>query len=254
MPCPYLEGRQERLIFARLDGMQPAALHNVLAHAGFRRSHNIVYRPDCETCSACVPVRVRARHFRPTRSQRRVIARNRDLTASVVPAKATPLHFRQFARYQASRHADGSMAEMDFDEYVAMVENTPVQTMLIEYRTADGVLCGVGLTDHLKDGLSMVYSFFEPSQHRRSLGTYIILDHIRRAASMGLDYVYLGYWIGDSGKMSYKTRFRPLEMLGRSGWRNFDAAGDHATPRIEAEADAESESGEPESWRAWRFD
>jgi arginine-tRNA-protein transferase len=254
MPCPYLEGRQERLIFARLDGMQPAALHNVLAHAGFRRSHNIVYRPDCESCSACVPVRIRAKDFRATRSQRRVIAKNKELAASIVPAKASPDHFRQFARYQASRHADGSMADMDFDEYAAMVENTPVQTMLVEYRDAAGVLCGVGLTDHLKDGLSMVYSFFEPGQQRRSLGTFIILDHIRRAAAMGLDYVYLGYWIGESAKMSYKARFRPVEMLDRSGWRTFDPAGDHVQSRIEAEPDSEDEIAESANWRAWRFD
>lgn len=252
MPCPYLEGRQERLIFARLDGMHSAALHNVLAHAGFRRSHNIVYRPDCEGCSACVPVRLRAREFQPTRSQRRVLARNNELTASTGPAIASPDHFRQFERYQASRHADGSMADMDFDEYSAMVENTPVETMLVEYRDPDGVLCGVALTDHLKDGLSMVYSFFEPDQHRRSLGTFMILDHIRRAAQLGLDHVYLGYWISDCSKMSYKTRFRPLEMLDRSGWQTFDPAGDHAPPQIEAEPlDDITESA---NWRAWRFD
>lgn len=254
MPCPYLKGRQERLIFARLDGMQPAALHNVLAHAGFRRSHNIVYRPDCEDCSACVPVRVRARDFQPTRSQRRVIARNKGLTASIIPASASAEHFQQFVRYQASRHADGSMADMDFDEYAAMVEDTPVETMLVEYRDAEGALCGVGLTDRLKDGLSMVYSFFEPDHGRRSLGTFMILDHLRLSASLGLDYVYLGYWVGECSKMSYKTRFNPLEMLHRSGWQTFDAEADHFAPQIEAETDTEDDAAEAGNWRAWRFD
>ena len=254
MPCPYLEDRQERLVFARLDGRQPAALHNVLAHAGFRRSHNIVYRPDCENCSACVPVRLRARDFRPTRSQRRVIAKNVELSASIVPAEAAADHFRQFTRYQASRHAEGSMSDMDFDEYAAMVENTPVETMLVEYRDVHGRLCGVCLTDRLKDGLSMVYSFFEPDHHRKSLGTFMILDHIRLTASMGFDYVYLGYWISECSKMSYKTRFRPLEMLDRSGWRTFDPAGDHGQPQIGAEPDAEDLTVEAGNWRTWRFD
>ncbi len=254
MPCPYLEQRQERLIFTRLDGPQPAALHNVLAHAGFRRSHNIVYRPDCDGCSACVPVRVRARDFRPTRSQRRVIARNRHLSVSVEPAVAITEHYQQFARYQASRHAEGSMAEMDFEEYRAMIENTPVGTTLSEYRDASGKLWGVGLTDRLKDGLSMVYSFFEPDRHRLSLGTFIILDHLRLAAGMGLDYVYLGYWIGECSKMSYKTRFRPLEMLGRSGWRIFEPDAEPGTFRVDAQPEAADGTDEKQNWRALRFD
>jgi arginine-tRNA-protein transferase len=219
MRCPYLADHQERLIFAHLRGEQADSLHNVLAQAGFRRSHNIVYRPDCDSCSACVPVRVRVRDFAPSRAFRRVLGRNANVQSVMLPPLASPKHFRQFTAYQESRHHDGSMAHMDFEEYRAMVEDTPVETMLIEYRDADQAAFGVALTDRLRDGLSMVYSFFSPERAERSPGTYMILDHIRRARQLGLPHVYLGYWIADCEKMAYKARFRPVEELTKTGWR-----------------------------------
>jgi len=219
MRCPYLEGRQEQLVFTHLRGDNADYLHSVLAQAGFRRSHNIVYRPDCDGCAACIPVRVRAMDFAPGRSLRRVLRRNAELQASTVAPVATAEQYELFARYQSSRHENGSMAQMDFGEYRSMVEDTPVDTLLIEYREPDSVLCGVALTDRLRDGLSMVYSFFEPETATRSPGTFIILDHIARARALALPYVYLGYWIADCEKMAYKCRFAPLEILGRNGWR-----------------------------------
>ena len=219
IPCPYIDGRQEQLIFTRLGGPHCDALHDVLAGAGFRRSHGIVYRPECEGCAACVPVRVRAGEFKMSRSLRRIANRNNGVSAAIVDSTATAEHFDLFARYQASRHGEGSMADMDFDDYQAMVEHSPVDTILIEYRDPDGSLFGAALTDRLKDGLSMVYSFFDPDKLARSPGTYIIVDHVRLTLSLGLRYVYLGYWIAESTKMAYKMRFRPIEILDRSGWR-----------------------------------
>lgn len=219
MRCPYLEGRQEQLVFTHLRGDNADHLHSVLAQAGFRRSHNIVYRPDCDGCAACIPVRVRAMDFAPRRPFRRVLKRNASLSAGIAAPIATAEQYELFARYQASRHENGSMSHMDFAEYRSMIEDTPVDTMLIEYREPDSVLYGVALTDRLRDGLSMVYSFFEPDAEERSPGTYIILDHIGRARAMALPYVYLGYWIADCEKMAYKRRFAPLEILGRTGWR-----------------------------------
>ncbi len=219
MPCPYLVGRQEQLIFTRLEGVHRDALHDVLAGAGFRRSHGIVYRPECDGCAACVPVRVRAGDFTMSRSIRRIAGRNRGVSSAVADSTATAEHYDLFARYQDSRHGNGSMASMDFEDYRAMVEHSPVETILVEYRDQDGTLFGAALTDRLKDGLSMVYSFFDPDHRSRSPGTYIIVDHIGLTLSLGLGYVYLGYWIAGSPKMAYKKRFRPLEVLGRSGWR-----------------------------------
>ena len=232
MPCPYLDGRQEQLVFTRLDGAHGDALHNVLADAGFRRSHSIVYRPDCEGCVACVPVRVRAGEFRMSRSIRRIGARNKGVLSAVVDSTATADHFDLFARYQDSRHGDGTMASMDFEDYRAMVEHSPVETILVEYRDSDGALLGVALTDRLTDGLSMVYSFFDPDKLDRSPGTFIIVDHVRLTRLLGLRYVYLGYWIAGSAKMAYKKRFQPLELLGRSGWHlaEPDPAGNGGDP------------------------
>jgi len=221
MQCPYLQDQDEQLVFTHLKPGTADPLHNVLAQAGFRRSHNILYRPDCPTCNACVPVRVPAREFAPSRSQKRVKSMNRGLTGTVRETTATSEQYTLFTQYQDSRHGDGSMAAMEFADYQAMVEDSPVQTFVIEYHDAGGALVACALSDRLGDGLSMVYSFFDPALGRYSLGTYMILDHIARAPGLGLPYVYLGYWIGASEKMAYKERFGPLEALGRGGWQPF---------------------------------
>jgi leucyl-tRNA---protein transferase len=218
MQCPYLADQGEQLVFTHLSAEGADSLHGVLAQAGFRRSHNILYRPDCPTCNACVPVRVSAANFTPSRSQRRVLATNTDAPGAIIEPIATAEQYDLFSRYQTSRHGDGSMAKMDFDDYQAMVEDSPVKTLVIEYRTPDDSLVACALSDRLIDGLSMVYSFFDPEAARRGLGTFMILDHIRRATALGLDHVYLGYWIAEAPKMAYKTNFRPLETLGRNGW------------------------------------
>ncbi len=226
--CPYLDGLLERKVFTHLVGDRASALNDILTQGGFRRSQNIAYRPACENCRACVSVRVVVDEFVRTRSFRRVDAANADLIGADVPLESTSEQYALFRDYLDARHADGGMADMTAKDYAMMVEDTYVETALVEYRprgidsgitgVGDGPLLGVALTDRLSDGLSMVYSFFAIDRPERSLGTYMILDHIRRARRMGLPYVYLGYWVRGSAKMAYKARFQPQEMLTAQGW------------------------------------
>jgi arginyl-tRNA--protein-N-Asp/Glu arginylyltransferase len=227
-PCPYLAGREERKVFTHLVGERAPELNDLLTHGGFRRSQSIAYRPACETCRACVSVRVVADDFRPTRSMRRVLERNGDLVAEMRVPVPTSEQYSVFRGYLDSRHRDGGMADMTVLDYAMMVEDSHVETRIVEYRRrgpdsrltgrGNGPLLGVALTDVLSDGLSMVYSFFDPDAGARSLGTFIILDHIARARRLGLAYVYLGYWVKDSKKMDYKGRFLPQERLMADGW------------------------------------
>jgi arginine-tRNA-protein transferase len=222
-PCPYLPGRVERKVFARLTGSLAQSLNEALTHSGFRRSQMIAYRPACDGCSACVSVRIVVKDFQPSRGQKRIARRNDHVTRHRVTAEATREQFALLRAYLDSRHPGGGMSDMGLFDYVAMVEETPVDTHIVEYRSrgengADGPLLSCALTDVLRDGLSMVYSFFHPGEIARSLGTHMILDHIEAARARGLSYVYLGYWIRGSDKMDYKSRFRPLEALGPEGW------------------------------------
>ena len=217
-PCPYLPGKTERKVFARLGGNLAQPLSEALTHSGFRRSQSIAYRPACEGCSACVSVRIRTDRFEASRSQKRILRRGRDLLRAEVAAEATREQFALLRTYLDSRHPGGGMSDMGLFDYVAMVEETPVATHIVEYRGADGALLACALTDRLKDGLSMVYSFFHPGEDGRSLGTYMILDHVMAARARSLPYVYLGYWVRGSEKMDYKVRFQPLEALGPNGW------------------------------------
>lgn len=221
-PCPYLPNRVERKGFTHLTQDNPDALHNQLSQAGFRRSQGVAYRPACPTCNACRSVRVDASAFQPSRNQRRIVRTNIDLVREPVQAKATREQYRLLKAYLGSRHEGGGMSDMGFREYCAMVNESPVQTLLFEYRLgrADNApLVAVSLTDVMRDGFSMVYTFFDPAQRRRSLGTYLILDHILHAAELSLPHVYLGYWIKGSAKMDYKRRFTPLEVLDGGRWR-----------------------------------
>jgi arginine-tRNA-protein transferase len=217
-PCPYLPGRIERKVFARLSGSLAQPLNEALTHSGFRRSQMIAYRPACDGCSACVSVRVVANGFAPSRGQRRTLKRNADLMRSEVPAEATREQFALLRTYLDARHPGGGMSDMGLFDYVAMVEETPVETHIVEYRNTAGLLMAAALTDKLRDGLSMVYSFFHPGEEDRSLGTFMIHDHIARAREQDLPYVYLGYWVQGSEKMDYKIRFSPLEALTPNGW------------------------------------
>lgn len=218
-PCPYLAGRTERKLLTDISGTGAQQIYETLTAAGFRRSHRFAYRPACGRCDACTPVRVVVAGFTPGRSLRRILRANADLTARFVPAKATDEQFALFRRYIASRHGDGEMAGMTEQEYRDMVESSDIDTRLAEYRDGSGTLLAVCLLDWLSDGPSAVYSFFEPGESRRSLGTYVVLALIDAAAKAALPHVYLGYWVDHSRKMAYKTRFHPLEGLGPDGWR-----------------------------------
>jgi arginyl-tRNA--protein-N-Asp/Glu arginylyltransferase len=252
-PCPYLPGQEERKVFTHLVGERAPELNNLLTHGGFRRSQSIAYRPACERCRACVSVRVIADEFRPTRNMRRALDRNADLVGEMRVPVPTSEQYGVFRAYLDARHGDGGMADMTVLDYAMMVEDSHVHTRLIEYRRSpepahrrgpggaasgphrgphkgvasgavhgEGELLAVALTDVLKDGLSMVYSFYEPDHVGRSLGTFMILDHIARARRMGLAYVYLGYWVRGSRKMDYKGRFLPQQRLAPEGWQRVE--------------------------------
>jgi arginyl-tRNA--protein-N-Asp/Glu arginylyltransferase len=232
-PCPYLPGQEERKVFTHLVGERAAELNDLLTHGGFRRSQSIAYRPACETCRACISVRVVAEDFRPTRSMRRNLERNSDLVGEMRVAVPTSEQYSVFRSYLDARHRDGGMADMTVLDYAMMVEDSHVETRMVEYRRrgpdstingrGTGKLLAVALTDVLSDGLSMVYSCFDSEEASRSLGTFMILDHIARCRRMGLLYVYLGYWVQGSRKMDYKGRFLPQERLTPDGWKLVEA-------------------------------
>jgi len=221
LPCPYLDGRNERRVVTELTGRDAKAQNNALTRAGYRRSHSIVYAPACPDCDACRAVRINVGGFHWTKSWRRVINQNRSLEVIITSAKATDEQYELFSRYQDSRHAGGDMANMDVSDYRSLVEDTCVDTFVSEFRTPGGELAAVCLADQLDDGLSAVYSFFDHDLTRNSLGSYMILWLVRQAEMRGLDYVYLGFWIPDCEKMSYKARFQPLETYTPSGWKSF---------------------------------
>jgi arginyl-tRNA--protein-N-Asp/Glu arginylyltransferase len=226
-PCPYLEGQFERKVFTHLVGDKASELNDLLTQGGFRRSQNIAYRPACENCRACVSVRILAEEFSPSRNMQKIIQRNDDLIGTAVRAEPTTEQYSLFRDYLDARHRNGGMSDMTVLDYAMMIEDTHVDTKIIEYRkrTADSFFTGrgsrlmaVSLVDRMSDGYSMVYSFFDPEESNRSLGTYMILDHIRRVRQAGLPHVYLGYWVNGSRKMEYKIRFLPQEQLGPRGW------------------------------------
>ncbi len=222
-PCPYLPGREERKVFAHLPLADGAAVNDALTQIGFRRSQNIAYRPACEACEACVSARIPVAGYPFSRSERRVLDRTGDLSRHLVEAEATMEQFDLLRRYLLARHAEGGMADMTWPDYVAMVEDTTARTHLIEYRAPSddrgpGDLVACVLVDVLSDGLSLVYSFYEPTLSKRSLGSFIILDHVLQAQMAELPYVYLGYWVRGSSKMDYKVRFNPVEVLRPDGW------------------------------------
>ncbi|MQY42951.1 arginyltransferase [Epibacterium sp. SM1969] len=222
-PCPYLNGRMERKLFTALQGDGVEQLNNSLSLQGFRRSQNVLYRPSCSDCSACMSARINVAKFKPSRSQKRTLKRNSHLIRRATSPWATEDQFDLFRRYLDGRHADGGMADMDVFEYAAMIEETPVRSRVIEYLNEQtNALTAVSLTDVLEDGLSMVYSFYEPSLMSDSLGTFMILDHVDIARDAGLPYIYLGYWVPGSEKMGYKAKFSGLEIYNQGEWRPLD--------------------------------
>lgn len=225
-PCPYLPGQEERKVFTRLSGDDPAHLNDTLADMGFRRSQNIAYRPACVGCNACQSARIPAARFAPGKTLRRIQNRNRHVQLDAADSHATLEQYNLLRRYLTARHADGGMANMTAYDYRMMVEESPLTTYVLEFRDPEprdpdrgGKLIAASITDIVGDGLSMVYSFFDPDYDQRSLGNYMVLRHVQLAREMGLGYVYLGYWIKDCRKMAYKARFKPVELLGADGWR-----------------------------------
>lgn len=222
-PCPYLPGREERNIAAELAGPDAQDIYDDAVRAGFRRSHDIVYRPACPGCEACVPVRIDARVFRPHGTLARTSRRNAGLTVTTGAPQAGSEHYALFTRYQAARHAGGGMDGMGRREFEGLMLSSPVSTFAAEFRDTHGALAGVMLADRVSDGLSAVYSFYDPDRPRDGLGTYMVIWLTEHARTLGLDYLYLGYWIARSPKMAYKARFRPLEALHpNDGWIPFE--------------------------------
>ena len=258
-PCPYLPGKTERKVFTELKSPHAEQLNDALGRIGFRRSQTVAYRPSCIDCRACVSVRVVASEFRPSATQRKLLRRNSDLLTAECRPWATSEQFDLLQRYLAKRHPGGGMAAMDEVDYADMVEHTSVSSYVIEYREPGedgrpGRLVAACLTDRQGDGLSMIYSFYDPEHaDRTGLGNYVILDHIRRAANAGLPYVYLGYWVQGSRSMQYKVRFRPLEQLGQTGWKRLSdqeqsgliTAAAEAQRNETAEVDGSGKDGTP---------
>ena len=224
MPCPYIDGLMERKLFTHMTGDKADEINNNLTHAGFRRSQTIAYRPACDECAACRSVRVRVEDFTASKNLRRIVNRNQDLRVQVQPPQSTREQYELLHCYLDHRHSEGGMADMTPQDYMTMVEETAVSTRMIEYRTTDNQLVACLLRDTMYDGYSMVYSFFDTDLLARSLGSYIILQQIQAAQDNALAYIYLGYLIESCTKMSYKKRFKPLEILGKDGWEAYQDA------------------------------
>ena len=220
-PCPYLPGRQERKLFTTLRGAEARDVNDQLSLRGFRRSQSVAYRPACADCGACLSIRVPVEDYVPTASQKRIMRRNKDLERRACAPWATEEQYDLFRTYLSDRHSDGGMADMDVCEFASMIEETTVKSRIIEYHDptlGEDSLIASCLTDIMGDGMSMVYSFFNPAHARRSLGLFMILDHIALAREAGLPHIYLGYWVPGSRKMDYKARFAPFEYFRSGIW------------------------------------
>ena len=236
LPCPYLPDRVERRVVTELAGRHAGSLHDQLSRAGFRRSHRIAYAPACPGCTECRAVRIVADAFTFSRSQRRVWKLNADIVAREPPLAASKEQYRVFSAYVSWRHGDSDMARMDFLDYRSLVEDSPVDTVLVEFRDAGRRLVAGCLMDRLDDGLSAVYSFFDPALRRRSLGIYMVLWLAEQAKLQGRPHVYLGFWIANCAKMSYKAAFRPLEVYSPQGWHLLGPGGEKICQVSEIEA------------------
>ncbi|MBS1030946.1 arginyltransferase [Gluconobacter cerinus] len=222
-PCPYLPDRMERKVLTDLSGPNASALHDRLSQAGFRRSHTIAYAPVCIDCRACKPLRLPVGLFTPSRAQKRVWKHHENTNAVIIPPVPTQEQFALFHAYQESRHTDGDMAHMSWQDYVELISNTPVETVVVEFRTPEGQLVCVSLVDIMSDGLSAVYTFYDTSSPTASWGTYSILTLINLTKRRGSLHLYLGYYVPGSRKMAYKATFRPAETFQGGHWETLAA-------------------------------
>jgi arginine-tRNA-protein transferase len=219
--CSYLPGRTARSQVAAPAGLIDTVTYSELVRLGFRRSGQHVYRPRCDACRACMPMRVRVHDHAPSRSQRRCLKRNADVTMRLRPLQYDEAHYRLYRRYQAARHAGGGMDQDDREQFRGFLLQSRVDSALAEF-TLDGEVVMVALIDRLLDGLSAVYTFYEPGLERRGLGVHGVLSQIRLARDMGLPYLYVGYWIAACSKMAYKRAYRPVEVLVDGHWRELE--------------------------------
>lgn len=219
--CEYLPGQKARSVFVTADAPLTPARYSQLVAQGFRRSGDIVYRPQCSQCAACIPVRIPVRCFEPSRNQRRTLRKNADLRVIVKEPEFVKEHYALYMRYLRSRHPDGPMVQSKPEDYLRFLTSRWCETEFYEFRLNEN-LAALAVVDHLDNGLSAVYTVFDPSLAARSLGTYAVLWQIQHAHTLGVSWVYLGFWIQHCRKMAYKNQFRPLEAYLEDAWLRFE--------------------------------